>query len=655
MPRHVFIVMPFGTKEGINFNLIYQDLIKPALEQVGLEPFRADEEILPGDIRVDMFQELLMADLVVADLSIHNPNAWYELGVRHGLRARGIVQIRSNEGDRLPFDVCVDRTIKYHLKDGVPDQEFLEEDRALLGQIAIETLMAWKGKPVSPVYQYLPFLKEPDWKSLRVGNANEFWEKYEKWQSRIDIAQKKDLPGDILVLAEEAPTNALQLEAFRAAGSALLELGQFTYALEQINNALEIDESDLISAQKKAIILGRLGRIEEAEEWLEKLLNDYPNDAEIWALYGRIEKERWVASWKKENASSEKMKEVAIYEEAQLSAAIRAYRQGFIVQPSHTYSGINVLALSMLKAYLLDEEDNQEWLAIEGALRWSLASELAEEKPDKKNFWARITLADLEGLTKDEKTVERAYKNAVIAGRDDWFKLNSTQQQLQSLDYLGFRPEQVKAALSVVDHELNKIEKPVKEKTPQRVFLFSGHMIDKSNRLVPRFPAGKVSIAITEIKNKLEELNAGSDDLAICSGACGGDLIFAEACLERNMKLELKLPFDVPEFLDRSVNFAGHEWQERFFKVKDHPDTTVYFMTDELGELPVNSNPYERCNKWMLYTAISWGAEKVIFTCLWDGKGGDGRGGTKHMLESVKQRSGRVTILGTNELFREGS
>ncbi len=654
MPHHVFIVMPFGTKEGINFNLIYQDLIKPALEQVGLEPFRADEEILPGDIRVDMFQELLMADLVVADLSIHNPNAWYELGVRHGLRARGIVQIRSNEGGRLPFDVCVDRTIKYHLKEGVPDQEFLEEDRALLGQIALETLKAWKGKPVSPVYQHLPFLKEPDWKSLRVGNANEFWEKYEKWQSRIDIAQKKDLPGDILVLAEEAPTNALQLEAFRAAGSALLELGQFTYALEQIDNALEIDESDLISAQKKAIILGRLSRIEEAEEWLENLLEDHPNDAETWALYGRIEKERWVASWKQENNSPEEMKEIAIYEEAQLNAAIRAYRQGFIVQPSHTYSGINVLALSMLKAYLLDEKDNEEWSAIDGALRWSLSSELAEEKPDKKNFWARITLADLEGLTKDKKTVERAYKNAVIAGRDDWFKLNSTQQQLQSLDYLGFRPEQVKAALSVVDHELNKIEKPVEAKTPRRVFLFSGHMIDTLNRSVPRFPADKAAIVSTEMKNKLEELDAGSDDLAICSGACGGDLIFAKACLERNMKLELKLPFDVPEFLDRSVNFAGHEWQERFFKVKDHPNTTVYFMIDELGELPKNSNSYERCNKWMLYTAISWGAEKVSFICLWDGKAGDGRGGTKHMLESVKQRSGRVTILDVESLFTKG-
>ncbi len=143
MAQHVFIIMPFGEKEGINFNKIYLDLIKPALLQVGLDPFRADEEILPGDIRADMFQELLMADLVIADLSINNANAWYELGVRHGLRSHGIVQIRSGEAT-IPFDVCVDRTWHYHLKAGVPDSDFIEGDRTALGKVALETL---RSKP----------------------------------------------------------------------------------------------------------------------------------------------------------------------------------------------------------------------------------------------------------------------------------------------------------------------------------------------------------------------------------------------------------------------------------------------------------------------------------------------------------------------------
>ena len=75
----------------IDFNRVYDEYIRPALELAGLEPFRADKEIRAGDIIADMFQELLVADLVVADLTIENPNVWYELGVRHALRARGVV------------------------------------------------------------------------------------------------------------------------------------------------------------------------------------------------------------------------------------------------------------------------------------------------------------------------------------------------------------------------------------------------------------------------------------------------------------------------------------------------------------------------------------------------------------------------------------
>src|ERR1700720_3494427 len=104
MPYHVFVAMPFGVKEGIDFNRVYEDLIKSSLEGAGFDVFRADEEERAGNIRTDMFQELLLADLVVVDLSIDNPNVWYELGVRHALRARGVVQILCRR-DRLPFDV----------------------------------------------------------------------------------------------------------------------------------------------------------------------------------------------------------------------------------------------------------------------------------------------------------------------------------------------------------------------------------------------------------------------------------------------------------------------------------------------------------------------------------------------------------------------
>src|SRR5207302_334962 len=174
MAYHVFVAMPFGNKEGIDFNKIYSDLIKPALESVGLEVFRADEELRAGNIRIDMFQELLLADLVVADLSIDNPNVWYELGVRHALRPRGVVQIQGKR-EHLPFDIYVDRVLRYHVKDGTVDPAKLSDDKAKLTEVVTATLNAWRGRKVSPVYQLLPSLEAPSWKRLRTGDINEFW------------------------------------------------------------------------------------------------------------------------------------------------------------------------------------------------------------------------------------------------------------------------------------------------------------------------------------------------------------------------------------------------------------------------------------------------------------------------------------------------
>jgi hypothetical protein len=160
-----------------------------------------------GDIRTDMFQELLLADLVVADLSIDNANVWYELGVRHALRARsnGIMCRR----DYMPFDVYTDRALRYSIKEipggaAVPDPERLEDEKKKIAQFATETMDSWYERKISPVYHLLPALREPYFKSLQVQGAKEFW----SWAMRIEVARKGNRPGDILVFAEEARISA---------------------------------------------------------------------------------------------------------------------------------------------------------------------------------------------------------------------------------------------------------------------------------------------------------------------------------------------------------------------------------------------------------------------------------------------------------------
>jgi hypothetical protein len=176
-------------------------------------------------------------------------------------------------------------------------------------------------------------------------------------------------------------------------------------------------------------------------------------------------------------------------------------------------------------------------------------------------------------------------------------------------------------------------------------------MIDAPDRPEPRFPVDKEKVAAAAIAATLEKLNAGAHDVALCGGACGGDLLFAEAALERGVKLELRLAFDEPTFLQKSVSFAPGNWTERYFKVKSHPNTTILVMPEVLGELPPAANPFARLNLWQLYTSLAWGPEKVRFVCLWNRKGGDGPGGTQHMFETVQKYSGRVYVIDTTTLW----
>jgi len=180
--------------------------------------------------------------------------------------------------------------------------------------------------------------------------------------------------------------------------------------------------------------------------------------------------------------------------------------------------------------------------------------------------------------------------------------------------------------------------------------LFSGHMVDTPDRVTPRFPLDKVPFAEAAISQTLDLLDVGPEDLAFTQGASGGDLIFAEACLVRGVKLQLLQPFPEPDFIERSVVPAAGDWRSRYYAVKDKLDSDrpPRCMTTELGKS--EHDPYERCNLWLLNSALAYGPEKVRFICLWNGGGGDGPGGTQHMVKEVKKRMGRVVWLDVRKL-----
>jgi nucleoside 2-deoxyribosyltransferase len=103
--------MPFSSR----FDVIYRKLIKPAAEESGVTPLRADDVHTPGIVYEQIRVAIQQARVCIADVSNSNPNLLYELGLAQAL-GKPIVLL-AERGHELPFDIAQRRVIFYDLED----------------------------------------------------------------------------------------------------------------------------------------------------------------------------------------------------------------------------------------------------------------------------------------------------------------------------------------------------------------------------------------------------------------------------------------------------------------------------------------------------------------------------------------------------------
>ncbi|MCL4264530.1 MAG: hypothetical protein KJ069_15005 [Anaerolineae bacterium] len=639
---HAFVVMPFGKKKGLegqtlDFNAIYTDLIKPALEDAGFEAFRADEETVSGDILTDMFQELLLADLVIADMSIDNANVFYELGVRHAFRKRGVVHIQSGRA-YMPFDIFNVRTIPYHTSpDGVPDPEFLEKDRQAIARVCRDTYASDADAVHSPIFNLLTGLVEADRRTLRTPLATGFWREYNEWRERVTIAQRQKHIGDILVLTEEISNPLIKEEAVDEAGRALRSMGRDELALQQYRQGLEINSKNADFRRQEAYFLNRLGRVDEAIVKLETLLADRPNDTEAIAYLGRIYKDMWMESWIN-TADDQKRLQEAFESYHWLLMSYQTYLRGYYRDLNQYYPAVNAYTLAMILVKLADEFDDKEDLdpeitavretlpKLEGALTFSLEANLQQETSD---YWSLVSLANLQVMTATRPSqVTRAYRKALTATRKNAFFLESELQQLKILKSLDMREIFVDAGLKILQAELQRIRKDdlsddqskTSATTAANSFLFAGHMLDRPDRATKRFPVILEDAVRKSIDEVLDKLKADTNDrVYVCGAACGGDIIFIERCLERGLQVNIYLPYAEPLYIKQFISYGGDRWVERYYTLRNHPRVSIRFQTERLGKVKKGDNLYERNNRWALYSSLVFGIDRVRMVALWDG------------------------------------
>ncbi len=154
-----FYISPIGdegSEHRQHADLFLGSVVEPALEEFGLSVVRADKIGTPGMITAQIIEHILKAKLVIADLSYHNPNVFYELCLRHVCRLPTVQIIR--KADKIPFDLDQFRTIQLDTTDIFTMVPNLQTYKA---EIATQARMALKDPDSTdnPVSTYYPNLR----------------------------------------------------------------------------------------------------------------------------------------------------------------------------------------------------------------------------------------------------------------------------------------------------------------------------------------------------------------------------------------------------------------------------------------------------------------------------------------------------------------
>ena len=421
-----FVVMGFGKKTDfqngrvVDLDKSYKNIIKPAVEDAGLTCIRADDIQHSGIIDVPMYEYLLKADVVVADLSTYNVNACYELGVRHALKPYTTIIVAESKF-KNPFDLShiVIRSYE-HMGEGIDFDEVVRFRGEL--KTAIEAILA-QPKNDSPVYEFLKQLRPPE-----IAAA---------------IAEAVSGPETAPV---PPPANDQTVSKLMSKVEDAFRAGRFVVARTYLEELHDLLPTDSYIVQKMALATYKSEdpspqeALEEAKLQLLKLDPKGSNDTETLGLWGAIHKRLWELT----------------RDRAHLDESVFAYEKGFYLKNDY-YNGINLAFLLNMRAalpdarsaeaiadFVLAQRTRRKVLAICQTL---LASEKERGKPLPDHYWVAATLGEaLFGL--GERADAQKILDAAYAGADAAWMKQSTQDQLKKLDGLLAQFPQ-KAAVAV--------------------------------------------------------------------------------------------------------------------------------------------------------------------------------------------------------------
>jgi hypothetical protein len=334
-----FVIMGFHIKPALDrdqkvrlldLDKSYESLIKPAVKAAGMRCVRADEVLQSGLIDRPMYEMLLSADLVIADISAGNVNAVYELGVRHALRPQRTILLLEDQAG-FSFDLSHLSTFTYrHLGEDLPLNATPERRKQLT---ALIRQVNSKEAVDSPVYSFLDFL------APRVISPAD----------RDRMIRILEGEGDRLARLLTSCRGRIQADDFSGAIALLQEAKQLIEALndeERKQNQANYDFvlQQLALATYKSKTPDKVAALQAGLQIISQLRPDQSNDTETLGIAGAIRKRLWDEG----------------HQRAHLDKAVEYYGRGFSLKSDY-YNGENYATCLVSRAALQEDEEDRTY------------------------------------------------------------------------------------------------------------------------------------------------------------------------------------------------------------------------------------------------------------------------------------------------------
>lgn len=384
--------------------------------------------------------------------------------------------------------------------------------------------------------------------------------------------------------------------------------GDFLTACDAIREVLQGNEAgDPWLQQQWALALAQLGSTERAQKILTKLLKKDPGNRETLSILARTHKDQWC------NDTSDT---------AAIDSAFHCYKKAFEIDPPDYYPGINAASLALLR----NDEKTAHQLAREviGICDRKLAG-----APTDEIYWLRVTRAEALAILGEREDAIEAYRSAVATGNVGLRELCSSRRQARLIaKHLYGKSNVFDLCFSIPN-----------------LVVFSGHMIDSPDRRVSRFPPDCESAIRSAIDKQLDNVKAG---IGFASAACGSDILFLEAMLDRGATVHVVLPWPKEQFIQTSVAITDSgNWVERFENVLRRAASVRF-----LGELhvPGSAIGFDYCSSVMIGLARLYARSldlELIPMAVWDGLPG-APGGTGSFVRYWRAHDASVNIIPTS-------